>query len=221
MRSPIVQDAAADKCFTEELRLALRRQGLRGAVAQEKLAEGLEHYLKARQGLSAAETVAKVGTPHELAVVASRDYFKRKFWCAYPVLFGMLAGGALLVVACVASILPIYWATKGPYLGFMEAYVWSFNWFGPIAMVLLAAWATGRTSLPPLFRGSLLLVFSPLVLVLLMRFSPPLAGPGTGSFDFGTWFPDVGPDGQPFVWGLILLRVITLAVTVRRLGRSV
>jgi len=224
MRSEIPTADQAEIRFAEDLATALSRQGIRGAYAQKLSAEWREHYASLCQEMSPAEALARLGSPDELAAAAAQTRFAGKFWCDYPVIFGSLSALGLFMLTAAVVVLPILGiaqSTGNPGFGFVDAYVWSFNWLGAGMLILLAFWLSGRLSSPPRFRMALLSVFSVLTLTLSMDFNPPLSGPGSGSFMFGALAPDYGTAGQFLVWMLVMLRLGVFAYVIRSLRRRV
>lgn len=222
MRSEIPTADQAEIRFAEELATALSRQGIRGAYAQKLSAEWREHYASLCQEMSPAEAQARLGSPDELAAAAAQARFAGKFWCDYPMIFGSLSALGLFMLAVAIVILPILGVvqtTDNPAFGFLNAYVWSFNWLGAGSLILLAFWLSGRLSSPPRFRIALLSVFSVLTLILSMDFNPPLSGPGTGSFMFGAVAPDYS--SHFLIWTLVILRLGVFAYVIRNLRRRV
>ncbi len=53
----------ADATFAAELKVALRKEGLRGAYAAKLQAEWLGHYANLRDSLTAGEAIARLGSP--------------------------------------------------------------------------------------------------------------------------------------------------------------
>lgn len=222
MRSENPTADQAEARLKADLRTALSRHGIRGAYAEKLSAEWQEHYASLCQEMSPTEALARLGSPEELAASAARTRFAEKFWCQHPVLFGSLTalGFFMLTVAIVIlPILGIAQTTDNPAFGFLNAYVWSFNWLGAGSLILLAFWLSGRLSSPPRFRIALLSVFSVLTLLLSMDFNPPLSGPGTGSFMFGALAPDYS--SHFLIWMLVMLRLGVFAYVIRSLRRRV
>jgi len=190
MRSEDATGVDADAAFAAELKVALRRRGLRGAYAEKLQAEWLGHYANLRDNSTAEEAIARLGSPDELAASAARTRFEGRWWCAWPVASGVLAGLAAFLLATLFCLTPLTFLLDPEVawtLSFTSAYAQVFNWFGALAGLIALGWVTGRLSSPPRFRRALILSFALLVLTLSMIFNPPSGGPGTGSFVFGSF----------------------------------
>jgi hypothetical protein len=190
MRSDAAVSVDADATFATELKAALRREGLRGAYAAKLQAEWLGHYANLRDSLTGREAIVRLGSPDALAASAARTRFEGHWWCAWPVVAGVLAGVAAFLLATALCLMPpmflldpaVAWTWS-----VTAAYAQVFNWLGALAGLIALGWATGRLSSPPRFRRALLLSFALLGLTLSMVFNPPSGGPGTGSFVFGSF----------------------------------
>ena len=190
MRSEDAVCVDADTTFAAELKSALHREGLRGAYAAKLQAEWLGHYANLRDNSTAEEAIARLGSPDELAASAARTRFEGRWWCAWPVAAGVLAGVTAFLLATLFCLTPLTFLLDPEVawtLSFTAAYAQVFNWFGALAGLIALGWVTGRLSSPPRFRRALILSFALLVLTLSMIFNPPSGGPGTGSFVFGSF----------------------------------
>ena len=190
MHSEAATGVDADAAFAGELKVALRRRGLRGAYAEKLQAEWLGHYANLRDNSTAEEAIARLGSPDELAASAARTRFEGRWWCAWPVASGVLAGLAAFLLATALCLTPLTFLLDPEVawtLSFTAAYAQVFNWFGALAGLIALGWVTGRLSSPPRFRRALILSFALLVLTLSMIFNPPSGGPGTGSLVFGSF----------------------------------
>ena len=232
MRSEIPTADQAEIRFAEELATALSRQGIRGAYAQKLSAEWREHYASLCQEMSPAEAQARLGSPDELAAAAAQARFAGKFWCDYPVFFGSLAALGLFMLTAAIVILPILGVvqtTDNPAFGFLNAYVWSFNWLGAGSLILLAFWLSGRLSSPPRFRIALLSVFSVLTLMMSMDFNSNLglsedwAAHSWAVHIMLAWgkAPSFASSSQFAFWTLLMLRLGVFAYVIRSLRRRV
>jgi hypothetical protein len=224
MPSESVPSSAADATFAAELSAALRKHGLRGAYAEKLQAEWLGHYANLRDSLPAEEAIARLGSPEELAASAARSRFEGRWWCASPVVSGIVAGFGAFLLVTVLSLLPVMSVldAKASWTWtFVEYYAQAFNWLGALVGLIALGWLTGRLSSPPRFRQAMLISFTLLVLTLSMDFNAPIGGPGTGSFIFGA-LADVGDalSSQLMVYLLLLFRVAVFVIAFRWCRRA-
>jgi hypothetical protein len=224
MPSESVPSSAADATFAAELSAALRKHGLRGAYAEKLQAEWLGHYANLRDSLPAEEAIARLGSPEELAASAARSRFEGRWWCASPVVSGIVAGFGAFLLVTVLSLLPVMSVldAKASWTWtFVEYYAQAFNWLGALVGLIALGWLTGRLSSPPPFRQAMLISFTLLVLTLSMDFNAPIGGPGTGSFIFGA-LADVGDalSSQLMVYLLLLFRVAVFVIAFRWCRRA-
>jgi hypothetical protein len=224
MPSESVQSSAADMTFAAELSGALGKHGLRGAYAEKLQAEWLGHYANLRDSLPAEEAIARLGSPEELAASAARSRFEGRWWCAAPVISGILAGFVAFLLVMMLSLLPVMSVldAKASWTWtFAEYYAQAFNWLGALVGLVALGWLTGRLSSPPRFRRAMLISFALMVLTLSMDFNAPHGGPGTGSFVFGA-LADVGDtlSSQLMVCLLLLFRVAVFVIAFRWCRRA-
>lgn len=213
MPSEFVPRGDADTMFAAELSAALRRHGLRGAYAEKLQAEWLGHYANLRDSLPAEEAIARLGSAEELAASAARSRFEGRWWCAAPVVTGILAGFVALLFVSVLSLLPVMFvldAESSWKWSFAGYYAQIFNWLGALLGLVALGWLTGRLSSPPRFRRTMLVSFALLVLLLSMDFKAPIGGPGTGSFSFGV----LVNNGDAFASQLVTCLLLTFRVIV-------
>ncbi len=224
MPSESVPSSAADATFAAELSAALRKHGLRGAYAEKLQAEWLGHYANLRDSLPAEEAIARLGSPEELAASAARSRFEGRWWCAAPVVSGIVAGFGAFLLVTVLSLLPVMSVldAKASWTWtFAEYYAQAFNWLGALVGLIALGWLTGRLSSPPRFRRTMLIAFAVLVLMLSMDFNAPHGGPGTGSFNFGA-LVDVGRSftSQLMVYLLLAFRLAVFVIAFRWCRRA-
>jgi hypothetical protein len=224
MPSEFVPRGDADMMFAAELSAALRKHGLRGAYAEKLQAEWLGHYANLRDSLPAEESIARLGYAEELAASAARSKFEGRWWCASPVVSGILAGFVAFLFVSVLSLLPVMFVLdalesswKWSFAGY---YAQIFNWLGALVGLVALGWLTGRLSSPPRFRRTMLVSFALLFLMISMDFKAPIGGPGTGSFVFGA-LSDVGDtlSSQLMVY-LLLFRVAVFVIAFRWCRRA-
>ncbi len=224
MPSESVPSSAADETFAAELSAALRKHGLRGAYAEKLQAEWLGHYANLRDSLPAEEAIARLGSPEELAASAARSRFEGRWWCAAPVVSGILGGILFSVGFIVFSVLPVFFALRGdPAWGWTAVTIYAqlFNVLGGLAAILILFWASGRYSSPPRFRQALMLSFAVLVLFLTMDFNAPGGQPGTGSFSFGALVDAAGTlPTQLMIYLLLAFRLTVFVIAFRWCRRA-
>ena len=222
MRSEAAVCVDADAAFAAELKVALRREGLRGAYAAKLQAEWLGHYANLRDNSTAEEAIARLGSPDELAASAARTRFEGRWWCAWPVASGVSAGLAAFLLATALGLMPVMFILDPKVAwtwGLVEGYAHLFNWLGALAGLLTRVWCTGRCSSPPPFRRALILSFALPVLILAMDFKAPSGGPGTGSFSLGAYL-GFGYDLSPVDYLLLAFRLAVFVAAFRWCRRA-
>ncbi len=218
MPSEFVPRGDADTMFAAELSAALSKHGLRGAYAKKLQAEWLGHYANLRDTLPAEEAISRLGSAEDLAAAAARSRFEGRWWCAAPVVSGILSGFLVFLLMPALSVLPIFilsavdasWAWDSA-----EYYACCFNWFGELTGLVVLGWLTGRMSNPPGFRRALIITFAMLMLMVSMDVHAPRNGPGTGWFTFGLGVDHHAYSSLPLLSVLLAFRLLIFAAVFR------